>query len=216
MARRITKALVEGLVVALPLAVTLYALWWLASGAEHLLGDPIKLLFEDKLEKEWYVPGMGVAAGLVLLVVVGILARLWIARELLSLGERIIERIPLAKTVYGAVKDLLGMFSGKKKAFSRVVFVNVPGTSMRLLGMVTKDDFQDMPQAGGNVIGVYLPMSYQIGGFTVMVPVESVEDVDMTAEEAMRFAMTAGVSGESTAPGAKETKPRTLQEAGDE
>lgn len=217
MGKKVGKVVLQGLAAVLPLAVTIYALWWLVSSAESVLGPPILGLLKQFGKGDWYIRGMGVVAGLVVVAVIGILAQLWIARELLALGDRIIERIPLAKTVYGAVKDLLGLFSGSKTAFSKVVLVTLPGTSMKLLGMVTKEDFNDMPQAGRDAVGVYLPMSYQIGGFTVMVPRDSIERVDMTAEEAMRFAMTAGVSGESAAPGERQPKPEpeTLQEAGD-
>lgn len=206
MVKKLRNALFEGLATILPLAVTIYAVWWLAAKAEGLLGPSIKTAFE-KLGRNWYVPGMGVVAGLILTVIVGILARLWIARKVLDLSDRILEHIPLAKTIYGSVKDMLGLFSGEKKSFSAVVLLDMPGSSMRLLGMVTKDDFSDMPAAGDDVVGVYVPMSYQIGGFTYIVPKASVTPVDMTVEEAMRFAMTAGVSSEPPSKKLASRKP---------
>ena len=210
MLKRFGRLVLEGLAAILPLAVTLYALWWLGAKAESALGAPIRWTLRQLAERldspgiaRWYVPGMGVVAGFVLLLAVGILARLWITRRLLALGERIMARIPLAKTIYGSVKDLLSVFAGHKKSFSTVAFVTLPGTPFKVLGLVTREDFHDMPQVGDDRVSVYFPMSYQIGGYTMLVPKETIEKVDMTIEEAMRFAMTAGVSVQERSPAAR-------------
>lgn len=201
MLRKFWRLVFEGVLTVLPLAVTVYALWWVGSSAEGLLGPRIKQVLgwvvpEGKTGADIYVPGMGVAAGFVVLIVVGILARLWIAQRLLALGDRIFARIPLAKTIYSSVKDLLSVFSRQGKSFSNVAFLKVPGTPWKILGMVTREDFSDIPQIEDGNVSIYLPMSYQLGGFTFMVPKEDLETVDMTVEEAMRFAMTAAVSAE--------------------
>lgn len=193
MGKKLGRLIFDGLLTVLPLAVTLYAVWWLGTSAESILGPPIKKgLAAAKLD--WYIPGMGVVVGLVLLVVVGIFARLWIARKIISMGERILKKIPLAKTIYSSVKDLLSVFSGQKKAFSTVAFLKIPGTQYRVLGMVTREEFEDIPEVPKGHVSLYVPMGYQLGGFTFMVPRDTLEPVDMTVEEAMRFAMTAGVS----------------------
>ena len=79
----------------------------------------------------------------------------------------------------------------------RVVLVTMPGSEMKLMGFVTRDDFRDVPDALGTekTVAVYLPMSYQLGGFTVMIPQASVEPIDMDMEQAMRFALTGGMVG---------------------
>jgi uncharacterized membrane protein len=200
MLKKLGRFFFEGLAAVLPLAVTVYALWWLGAKAEGVFDSPIKwLLGVEGASDKRYIPGMGVAAGFVLLFVVGVLMRLWITRAILGLGESILEKIPLAKTIYGSVKDLMSMFKGKKKSFSTVAFVTMPGIPHKVLGLVTREDFSDMPQVGSELVAVYVPMSYQIGGFTFMVPRDNLEPVDMSAEDAMRFAMTAGVSSDKPA-----------------
>ena len=184
MFRKIWRTILDGILTVLPLAVTVYALWWLGSSAEGLLGNWIKHILgwaapEGKTGADLYVPGMGVAAGFVVLIVVGILARLWIAQKLLAVSDRIFARIPLAKTIYGSVKDLLSVFSQQRKSFSNVAFLKIPGTPYKILGMVTREDFSDVPQVAGDQVSIYLPMSYQIGGFTFMVPKSHLETVDI-------------------------------------
>ena len=206
MLRRLGRAVFDGLATVLPLAVTIYALWWLGSRAEKLFDGPI----ERVVGEEIYFPGLGVIAGFILLIVVGILARLWIARKLVGLGERVLERVPLAKTIYGGVKDMLGLFSTQERSFGGTGFVKLPGSEQKMLGLVTREDFSDFPQIPDHLVAVYLPKSYQIGGFTVLVPRDQVEDADMTVEEAMRFAMTAAASSGPARHAGAATAPETV------
>jgi uncharacterized membrane protein len=81
----------------------------------------------------------------------------------------------------------------------QVVAVTLPG-GMRLLGFLTRADFDDVPGvAGEGEVAVYLPMSYQVGGFTVLLPRSAVTPVPMSREEAMKFILTAGLKSASPA-----------------
>ena len=177
----------------LPLAVTIYVLYWLGRSAESVLGGLLRRLIPD----DTYVVGMGMLFGFVLILLCGILLRAWIVRRLFALTDRVMESVPLVKSLYGAVKDLMRFFDpSKEEEFDNVVMVSIPGTSLRLMGFVTRQDFAGLPAgiARKGTLAVYLPMSYQLGGFTVMVPQSQVQPVDLSVEEAMRFCLTAGVS----------------------
>jgi uncharacterized membrane protein len=82
--------------------------------------------------------------------------------------------------------------------------VRLGGTDLRVMGFVTRSDLAGLPAgiSEPGMIAVYMPMSYQIGGYTALVPRASVQAVDMTLEEAMRFILTAGVSVPAVAKGA--------------
>ena len=94
---------------------------------------------------DWlYVPGLGIAVGAVLVFGVGLIMELYVARKLLAGVERLVLRIPLVKTVYGAIKDFAGFISTTSKeqaAGQQVVRVQV-APSMHLLGFVTRQDLQ--------------------------------------------------------------------------
>lgn len=191
--KMVTTMCLKGLAAVLPITVTLYVLYWLGSTAESILGRGLKLIIRDSL----YWPGMGVVAGLVLVFVIGILMNAWLFRKVFRWAERLLERIPLVKALYGSVRDLMGFFSGSgKKAMRTAVMVTVGNTPLRLIGFITREDFGDLPAGigGDDTVAVYLPMSYQIGGFTTMVPRSAVQPIDMSIEQAMRFAVTAGMS----------------------
>ena len=78
--------------------------------------------------------------------------------------------------------------------------VEIGETGIECMGFITRDDFRDLPPGVGSEdrVAVYLPMSYQIGGHTVMVPRCRVRVVDMALDQAMRFALTAGMSWEGS------------------
>ena len=193
------RMLLVGLVTILPLVITAYVLYWLATAAEKSLGRLIKLA----LPEGWYWPGMGIAAGVILIFIIGLLMQAWIVRSLVAWGERIVLRIPLIKTVYGAVRDLIGFVTqGRDPALHQVVAVTIGDKNMQLIGFVTREDLTGLPEGieGHDKIAVYLPMSYQLGGYTVIVPRSAVQPLDMSLEEATRFVLTGGVAAGPSAP----------------
>jgi uncharacterized membrane protein len=98
----------------------------------------------------------------------------------------------------------------------QVVMVTVGQPSVRLLGFVTREDFSDCPEGmgGEDKVAVYLPMSYQIGGYTVNVPRSCVEPIDMSFQDAMRYALTAGMAAaEKTGPTVAHAVEEKLRES---
>jgi len=192
--KKIGKLFLQGLIAILPIALTLYLIYWLAATAESVLGQAIRFVFKD-----YYRPGLGVLAGFLLTLGVGILLRIWVFRKIFSLGEALLKKIPGIKSIYGSIRDLVGFFdASKQREFDKTVMVSIGNDDTRLMGVLTRENFADLPQGIGEdeTVGVYLPMSYQLGGFTVMVPKSRIQPVDMTVDQAMQFVLTAGVSAE--------------------
>jgi uncharacterized membrane protein len=193
--RNISKVFVQGFVAILPVVLTFYIIYWLAVSAESVIGEIIRFI----LPENYYIPGMGIVAGLLIILGVGILLRIWLFRKIFEWSEKGLEKLPFIKSLYGAIRDLMDLFNkSKKKDFQKVILISL-GDNIRLMGLVTREDFSDIINSDemNNTIAVYLPMSYQMGGFTVFVPKDSVEPVDMGIEEAMRFTLTAAVSAKS-------------------
>jgi len=189
------KLFLKGLVVVIPVALTLAILWWLASGAEQLLGG-LLLRF---LPEGWYVPGMGLVAGLVITMLIGLLSHVLLLQKFFNYTEDLFNRLPLVKTIYTAIKDFVDYFSpGNKTAMSKVVLVRLPGQDFEQIGFVTREDFASLPLNSSitDPVAVYLPMSYQIGGYTLFLPRTAVTPLDLTFEEGMKLVLTGGVSRE--------------------
>ena len=187
------KLFLKGLAVVIPVALTLAILWWMAAGAERLMGSILKFT----LPEGWYVPGMGLLSGLVLIALIGLLSHVLIFQKLFNLGDAIFHRLPLVKTIYTAIKDFIGYLSpDKDSAMSKVVMVQLPGQSFQLLGFVTREQFDDLPftPTAEDPVAVYMPMRYQIGGYTLFLPRSALTALDIPFETAMRLVLTGGVS----------------------
>lgn len=192
MLKLINKNILTGLITLLPVILTLYLLYWFVLTTETILGGVIRSL----LSEEFYRPGMGVVAGLVVAFLVGLIMQTIIARQILASVERLMKRLPVIKSVYLSIRDLLDYFSAeKKKDFEQVVAITIG--DMQLVGLVTQAEMSKMP-AGldqKDSLLVYIPMSYGIGGFAVLIPRKATKPLKMSMEEAMRFTLTAGVTG---------------------
>ena len=192
MLRFLSRNMLTGLVTILPIALTLYILYWLAVTAESALGGLMRVVLPD----HWYRPGMGVVAGLLVVFAIGLLMHAYVVRNIFSKVETLVFRIPLVKSVYRGIRDFLDYFSPRtEKQFDQVVAIRVG--EMEVIGFVTQSDPERMPDdfRSENHILVYVPLSYMIGGYTVLIHENAVRPVDMSMEEAMRFALTAGVTG---------------------
>lgn len=211
--RYLLKIVLRGSAVTLPMVVTAWILW---SALEWLNHVGLRLL-------EWIalpipeIPGTGLIVMLATLLVIGLLFQInpisWLFQEL----EDWLLRFPVVKTLYGAVKDFAGMFEGKKKQSQQVVLVNMPGQGTAV-GFITSPEpptavSKVMPDQ--DLVTVYLPMSYMVGGYTLFLPRTQVTPVDWSFEDAMRFALTAGVS-QSTSRAARGINPEKSPDKTDE
>ena len=180
-----------------PVVLTLYLIYWLVVSTETALGSVIRLALPENL----YWPGMGTIAGLLVVFLVGLLMHALVVRRLFGWAEQLLYHVPLIKSVYRAIRDFFDYFSpDKKKEFKQVVAVSIGDTGMQVIGFVSQAIPEHMPKdfrEEGSIL-VYLPLSYMIGGYAVLMPRSAVRPLDMSMEEAMRFTLTAGVTGTTT------------------
>ena len=199
MLKFITRNIFTGLVTILPIALTIYLLYWIAVSAESVLGSMIRSIFPAIIS----LPGIGLIATLALAFAVGLLMHAYVVQQLFAKGEQILYRMPLINSVYKAIRDFFQYFSPTaKKEFEQVVAVSIGDTGMKVIGFVTQAVPERLPEGfrEEDSLLVYLPLSYMIGGYAVLVPRSAVRPLDMNMEEAMRFTLTAGVT---TPPGGK-------------
>ncbi|HSG65718.1 MAG TPA: DUF502 domain-containing protein [Gammaproteobacteria bacterium] len=196
--RTVRSIFFSGLIAVLPAIATIYLVVWLVMGFEAALGTVLRYA----LPAERYVPGMGLLAGLGVVFVVGLAMQAWLGRELWNLGEKLLRRMPLVSQIFGAVKEIVTYVSGSAQpSGNAVVAVKLGEPPVRMLGLVTRDSLEFLDSAPGDEqVAVFLPWSYQVGGFTVFVSRRLLEPVDLTPREALRLSLTAGVM--QKAPGA--------------
>jgi len=181
----------KGLGTIIPIALTLLIVLWLAGIAERGIGSLIKLV----LPHDWYITGMGLVGGVVVVIAIGLLSQVWLFRKLIGLGEAALERMPVIKSVFRATKDFVEYFSSDDaKRFNQAVMVRHPELNVGVMGFITREDFSNLPFGEAGEVAVYLPLSYQIAGYTVFVPKQWCEPLDLPFDDALRFILTAGMS----------------------
>lgn len=190
------KTFVQGLVVVAPAVITLYVCVHSVTWLDDTIRSAIKPTGID-------VPGIGVFVTFAGIYIVGLLTKNWIFRSLVRLGESVVERIPLVKSMYSAIRDLLQFLGGTdEEKKGRPARISLADGKVDMLGIVTQKSPETFmgPDEEGRV-AVYLPMSYQIGGFTVFMPEDMVEEIsDLTVEDVLKLSMTAGVGTSSGPP----------------
>ena len=194
------RTLITGFIAILPVVLTVYLLYWVAIASEEVMGNALRYV----LPEEYYFPGLGMLIGLVVVFLVGLLMNAYLVRRLFMFGEQILYRLPLVKSVYRAFRDFFDFFSPNKQGLGQVVAVTFNG--MELVGFVTQDDPARLPPSfrDRDCVLVYLPMSYMVGGYTILVPRKDLRPLKMTRDEAMQFVLTAGISGKNIESNEKE------------
>ncbi|MFC5523137.1 DUF502 domain-containing protein [Polaromonas jejuensis] len=183
------KYFFRGLMTTLPVVLTLYLLYIFLASMEAAT-----LWMLRPLVGSFYVPGMGLVFGVVSILLIGYLVSRQSVRKLLSFAEFPFTNLPVVKSIYSSLKSFADYFSpAGKQGEQSVVILRMPGHAMEMVGLITRRSFADLPQGflPGERVAVYLPMGYMIGGYTVFVPSDWVQPINMSVEEAMRSSLIA-------------------------
>jgi uncharacterized membrane protein len=191
--KNILKSFVNGILTIVPIILVIYVTYKTFMFLDGLLGGFLKQYF-----KESYVPGIGILATLLLITILGFLSTKFITGTIFRIIDRLLEKIPFVKTIYSVIKDTVHSFLGEKKSFSKVALVTLPGTNMKSLGFVTSEELQAFYEPLKEYIAVYVPQTFQVAGFTFLIPKEDVEFIDVKPEDAMKFILSGGMTSKKT------------------
>lgn len=185
----INQIFFKGLIVVLPITLTFYLLIWASVKVESIFGSTLELLLGQWL----YIPGLGIVVTLILIFLVGLLVNNYITGRFFSWLSSTMEKVPLIKVIYNPLKDLMALIPGRsdKNKPQRVVLVPMPAMGVDVLGLVTREELEELP--GSNLISVYIPLSYMLGGITVLIEREKVKKVDMQVDQALKLSVTAWI-----------------------
>ncbi len=187
------KTFLKGFATVLPLFITLYVVFWTIVYAESLVGGLLKMI----LPSRFYIHGMGILGGFFILYALGLLMEKQVVIQKLShFAEEQLNRIPVIKTLYGSVKNLINFATAKEEHEIRKVVLVTIAHDIRLIGFVTGDAAEQLGFAPDNeekLVAVYLPMSYMIGGYTAYLPQSRITPINLSFEEATQVVLTAGM-----------------------
>lgn len=177
------KYFFRGLLYAAPVTVTIYVIYELFKFFDGLIPVGIN------------VPGLGFLVLIVVITVLGIIGSSIILEPLKSQFNYLLDKLPLLKTIYTSVKDLLSAFVGQKKSFDKPVLVRLSSDSnLEKLGFITTDDLSKLGVSEAK-LGVYMPHSYAFSGNFFIVPASQVTYVkNVNSTDFMKFIVSGGVT----------------------
>ncbi len=193
------KYLFTGLLILVPLAITLWVLNLIVTTMDRTL---LLLPYSIRSQPPFNIPGMGVILTLVVVLGVGVLARNFIGRRLVLWGEALLSRIPVVSTIYSSVKQVSDtLFSPSGQAFRKAVLVEFPQPGVWTVAFVVGNtgDVLQRPLAGEHAT-VYVPTSPNpTSGYVLILPLARIVDLDISVDEALKFVVSMGV----VSPGAR-------------
>jgi len=196
MGATVRRYFVAGLLVWIPLVITLWVLKLLVD-----LMDQSLLLVPAQFQSEalfgFHVPGLGMILTLVIVLSTGALAANFFGRKLLALGDRLLQRVPVVRSIYGGVKQISDtLFSPEGKAFRRAVLVRYPHAGAWTVALVTGTPEHEVADIlGRDQISVFVPTTPNItAGFFLIVPRSETVELDMGVDAALKYIISMGVA----------------------
>jgi uncharacterized membrane protein len=190
------RYLIAGLLVWIPLGITIWVLKLLVD-----LMDQSLLLLPSGMTTEallgFHVPGLGIILTVAILLVTGALAANFFGRKVLRLGDAVLSRIPIVRSIYGGVKQISDtLFSPEGKAFRRAALVRYPHAGTWTVALVTGTPQHEVTDhVGRDHVSVFVPTTPNItAGFFLIVPRAEVIELEMSVDEALRYIISMGVA----------------------
>jgi uncharacterized membrane protein len=194
---RIFKALlnyfIKGLLFVVPMGLALFLIYWFVSGVDKSLNLSDILWINPKTGKPTYIPGVGILSVLIVIMLVGILVTNVVTDPIKRWFYRWLNRLPLFKFLYFSIKDLTEAFVGDEKKFNEPVLVEVNEFGLKKIGFLTQKDLSRINLPGQ--VAVYFPYAYSFAGQVIIISADKVKSLNMSAADAMKFAISGGVSG---------------------
>ncbi|MEE8280553.1 MAG: DUF502 domain-containing protein [Alphaproteobacteria bacterium] len=193
---RLRNYLLTGILVTAPIAITFYIAWL----GINFVDSRVIPLIPEKYNPETYLPfdilGLGLVIVIIALMLVGWLTASFVGRLFLRTGERVLARMPVIRSIYGALKQVFEtVLSHRSTAFREVVLIEYPRRGVWALGFLTgmtEGEVQNL--TAEDVLNVFLPTTPNpTSGFLLFLPKEDVLVLDMTVEEGIKMVMSGGI-----------------------
>jgi uncharacterized membrane protein len=194
---RLRNYFLTGLVVAGPVAITLWLTWAFVTWVDDLVRPFIPFAYRPETYLHVYIPGYGLIIALFALTMLGFLTANLVGKTLVELGERLLDRMPIVRPVYRTMKQIFEtLFSKSGSSFRTVALVEFPAPRMWSLVFLSQPPSSDisarLPQS--EHVSAFLPCTPNpTTGFFFYVPRKDVVELDITVESAMTLLMSAGM-----------------------
>jgi uncharacterized membrane protein len=199
---RVRTYFLTGLVIAAPLAITFYLVWWFIQWIDSWMKPFIPARYLPEQYLPFAVPGLGVVFAFILITILGFLTSNLLGRTLLTSGERLLGRMPLVRTIYGGLKQMFEtMLTSKASTFNKVVLIEYPRRELWSLAFVAtsakgevREILNESDEYEDEIMSVYVPTTPNpTSGYLLFAKRKEMIELDMTIEEAAKLVITAGL-----------------------
>ena len=194
--KKIVQYFLQGLLIIAPLAITIYAIYWVISTVDGWLPIFRSAVTDAQGRTIGYEVknyGLGFLVILVAIVTIGYLSSFFIQSRLFNLFDHWLEKTPGVKFIYTSTRDFFEAFAGDKKRFNKAVLANVFAEDVWIVGFLTDEEMEKF-EMGADKVAVYVPQAYNFAGQLYILPREKVRRIDkISSGEAMKYAVTGGV-----------------------
>jgi len=183
---------IAGIVVLIPIGITIYLTVFLVSISSKILPKEIN----PNHYLPYDIPGVEIITALVIITIIGWLSLSFLGKKLLKLFNNVLKKIPILRTIYSAIGQMTETFTKSDKSKKNVVIVEYPRKGVWAVGFATKDNSGEISQkTNKKLVNVFIPTTPNpTSGFLLMFPKEDVIYLDMNFEEASKFIVSAGTS----------------------
>jgi uncharacterized membrane protein len=194
---RVRTYFLTGLVVAGPVAVTLWLVWWFVTWVDGLVRPFMPVAYRPETYLPVKIPGLGLIIVFVALTLLGFLTANLIGRKLVDFGESILSRMPIVRPIYRTAKQIFQtLFSKSESSFRRVALIEFPSPGMWSLVFLTQSPTEGIAGRlpATEHVSAFMPCTPNpTTGFFFYVPKREVVELDITVEQAMTVIMSAGI-----------------------
>lgn len=194
------KIFVAGLLVILPLVVTIFLLHFFFVKIDQMVNPAVNRLLIIAgwpIDPDFRLPGLGLVASILTIVITGVFARNVAGRKLLEYGDALLAKIPVFKNVYVGAKQVIQTFGASgEKAFSKVVAIEYPRKGVHALAFITNtsNEGEVNRRLGGNLISVFLPTTPNpTSGFFLLMPRSEIKELEMSVEDGVKMIISGGL-----------------------
>ena len=183
---------IAGIVVLIPIGITIYLTIFLISVSSKILPKEIN----PNHYLPYDIPGLEILISILLITLIGWLSLSFIGKRLLKVLDNILKRIPILRTIYSAIGQMTDTFASSDNKKNNVVLVEYPRKGSWAVGFATKENFGEIAnKTNKKIVNVFVPTTPNpTSGFLLMFPKDEVIYLDMTFEEASKFIVSAGTS----------------------
>jgi uncharacterized membrane protein len=196
LSKRVRNYFLAGVLVTAPISITLFAAWTILDYIDDFITDLIPSFYNPMTYLPVTVPGLGIAILITAVTLIGFLTANFLGRILIGWGERLVERMPVVRSIYGALKQIFEtVLSDKTKSFQEVVLLEYPRRDMWTLGFVIGETYGEVQEkTDEEMLNVYIPTTPNpTSGYLVFLARKELKTLNMTVEDALKMIISGGI-----------------------